>query len=105
MLKWVCHYVLHSTANFQAFDERGADGEKERRILELASSQISPPTGNLHVSTVAMKLDILAYQSAVGAHHKINNYHMTERTSRNSTIGNFFTLHIPDLQLLELPLK
>jgi len=42
------------------FMKGGADGEKEPRILVLASSQISPPTGTLHVSTVAMKVDILA---------------------------------------------
>jgi hypothetical protein len=52
----------------------GADEEKEPRILDLASSQISPPTGNLHVSSVAMKLDILAYKLGVGTHHKINNF-------------------------------
>lgn len=34
-----------------------------------------------------------------------SNHHMTKRTVRNSTVGNFFTLHTPDLQLLELLLE
>jgi len=42
--------------------KEGADGQKEPRILVLASSQISPPTHTLHVSTAAMKVDILAHK-------------------------------------------
>lgn len=59
MLKWVFHYVLHTTLNFYDFTKEGAYGEKEPWTLKLACSQISPSC--LHILIAAIRLDMLAH--------------------------------------------